>query len=116
MTVRFQADADFNQIIVKAVLRREPGIDFQTAHEASLSGLEDREVLRLAARENRILVTHDRKTMPRYFAEFIRSETSPGVLIVPQKCPTALIAEELILIWATTDAEEWFDRIFSLPI
>lgn len=31
MSVRFQADADLNQIIVRATLRLEPGIDFQTA-------------------------------------------------------------------------------------
>lgn len=31
MKVRFQADADFNQIIVKVILRREPSVDFQIA-------------------------------------------------------------------------------------
>jgi hypothetical protein len=31
MKVCFQADADMNEIIVKATLRREPDIDFQTA-------------------------------------------------------------------------------------
>lgn len=48
MKVRFQADADLNQIIVKAILRREPSIDFQTALAASLVGLDDNEVLTLA--------------------------------------------------------------------
>ena len=40
MKVRFQADADLNQIIVKAILRREPAIDFQTAQASQLSGLK----------------------------------------------------------------------------
>ena len=31
MKIRFQADADLNQVIVKAVQRREPSIVFQTA-------------------------------------------------------------------------------------
>ena len=44
MSVRFQADADLNHIIVKAMLRREPSIDFQTAHTAGLVGLRDPEV------------------------------------------------------------------------
>jgi len=43
MPVRFQADADLNQIIVSAVLRREPAIDFRTATAARLAGLEDLE-------------------------------------------------------------------------
>jgi hypothetical protein len=31
MKVRFQADADLNQIILLATIRQEPAIDFQTA-------------------------------------------------------------------------------------
>jgi hypothetical protein len=77
MTLRFQADADLNQIILHAVIRREPMLDFQTAETAGLVGLRDPEVLALAAREGRVLVTHDRKTMPRHFAAFITTETSP---------------------------------------
>ena len=40
MKVRFQADADFNQNIVRAIRRRAPAIDFQTAHDARLHGVE----------------------------------------------------------------------------
>ena len=57
MPIRFQADADLNQIIVSAVLRRVPAIDFRTATTAGLAGLKDHEVLALAARDGRILVT-----------------------------------------------------------
>ncbi len=64
MTVQFQADANLNQIILLAARRREPALDFQTAMEAGLSGVNDPEVLARAAREGRILVTHDRRTMP----------------------------------------------------
>ena len=71
MKIRFQADADLNAEIVAGVLRREPGIDFQTADEVRLRGLLDPEVLALAAQENRILVTHDRRTMPRHFADYL---------------------------------------------
>ena len=66
MRVRFQADADLNEDIVAGVVRREPRIDFETADEASLRELPDSQVLALAAQENRILVTHDRRTMPRH--------------------------------------------------
>jgi hypothetical protein len=51
MKIRFQADADLNQDIVAAVIRREPTISFQTANEAVLEGLSDPEVLAIAARE-----------------------------------------------------------------
>jgi hypothetical protein len=116
MKVRFQADADLNEIIVKAALRREPSIDFQTARAANLSGLKEEEVLALASRDGRLLVTHDRRTMPRHFAEFIESATSFGLLIVPQKMSIADVVEDLILIWVASEAEEWANRMYSLPV
>lgn len=116
MKVRFQADADLNQIIVRATLRLEPGIDFQTARSAGLAGLNDPDVLALAARQGRILVSHDRKTMPRYFGQFILSEKSSGLLIVSQKLPVSQVAEDLFLIWLASEPEDWTNRIRSLPL
>jgi hypothetical protein len=43
MKIRFQADADLNQIILLATVRREPTVDFQTASAAGLANLGDRE-------------------------------------------------------------------------
>ncbi len=116
MRVRFQADADLNQIIVKATLRLEPSIDFQTAPAAGLAGLDDAHVLKLAAEQGRILVSHDRKTMPTHFGQFIALGNSPGVLIVSRKLPIAQVAEELFLIWSASEPEEWVNRIRSLPL
>jgi len=116
MTVRFQADADFNQLILLGTVRREPNIDFQTALAAGLEGRSDEQVLTVAAREGRILVTHDQKTMPRHFADFIAFQTSPGVLIVPQHLPMATVVDDLALICLASDAGEWVNRIRFLPI
>ena len=83
MSIRFQADNDLKRIIVDATLRREPRIDFQTAQSARLDGLDDEAVLRQAASQSRILVTHDKRTMPKALHSFVASGgTSPGVLLV----------------------------------
>ena len=116
MPVRLQADADFNQIIVAAVLRRFPEVDFRTAVAAGLAGLDDTAVLDIAANDGRILVTHDQTTMPTHFGEFIKTKTSPGLIIVPQSLAIREVADTLILIWAATTAEEWLNRIVYLPI
>lgn len=116
MTVRYQADADLNQAIVTGVLRREPTIDFQTAFAAGLEGVKDPEVLAIAAQQGRILVSHDRKTMPSEFAVFITSNQSSGVIIVSRKLSIEVVIEELLLIWAVSDAEEWVNRIAKLPL
>src|SRR3990172_7702409 len=116
MPIRFQADADLNQVLVSAVVRRVPAIDFRSATTAGLAGLKDQEVLAVAARDGRILVTHDQATMPRHFDEFLRSRRSPGLIVVPQHLPLGEVADALILIWMATEAEEWMDRIAFLPI
>ena len=116
MKVRFQADADLNQIILLATMRNEPAIDFQTALAAGLASMSDGEVLALAATEGRVLVTHDRKTMPRHFSESITTEMSAGLLVVSQYLPTASVVDDLILIWLATEAEEWTNRISYLPL
>jgi hypothetical protein len=113
---RFQADADLNHIIVLAVVRREPKLDFQAASTAAIAGLDDSAVLALAASQGRILVSHDRKTMPGHFGRFITRQSSPGLLIVPQSLPPAVAAEDIILVWSASNAEEWTNRIFYLPI
>lgn len=116
MSICYQADADLNQAILTGVLRREPVIDFQTASAAGLQGLNDLEVLALAAQQGRILVTHDRRTVPAYFAEFISSNQSTGVLIVSKKRPIETVVDELVLIWSVSSAEEWMNRIAKIPL
>ena len=54
--------------------------------------------------------------MPKHFAEFIATQSSAGVLIVPQKLPVSQAVEELILIWAASEAEEWLNRVYVLPL
>jgi hypothetical protein len=114
--IRFQADADLNQKIILATLRHEPVLDFQTATEARLWGLPDPEVLAIAAQTKRILVSHDGKTLPYHFADFVQHTESPGVFVLPQHVPVAAAAEELFLIWLTTAPDEWTNQICWLPI
>lgn len=116
MRVKFQADADLNQTILQGVIRRELSIDFRTANDAGLSGLSDPEVLEIASSDGRVLVTHDQKTMPVHFGEFIAKHSSPGVLVVPQHISVSSAIEELILIWSITELDEWINRICYLPL
>lgn len=112
MKIQFQADADFNQNIVRAVWRQEPAIDFQTAHEAGLRAISDLEVLAYAAREGRLLVSHDLTTMPHHFAAFIMSgETSAGLLILRQQLSILQTLNEILKIWRKDDASQWINQI-----
>ncbi|QMS90427.1 DUF5615 family PIN-like protein [Nostoc edaphicum CCNP1411] len=114
--ISYQADADLKQAIVTGVLRQERWIDFQTAKAAGLKGVKDSEVLAIAAQQERILVSHDLKTMPSEFRKFIRSNYSPGLIIVPQKLPVEVAIKELLMIWEIYSAEELVDLILIRPI
>jgi hypothetical protein len=116
VSIRFLADADLGAAIVRGVRRREPSIDFKSAHDAALEGFSDPEVLELAAAEGRILVSHDTSTMPVHFAATIKSGLrSPGVLLVFQSAPVGDIIESLLIIWSASREEDWIDQIHYLP-
>ncbi len=116
MKPRFLADADFNQKIIFGLRRREPTIDFQTAHQGGVLGRPDPEVLAIAARENRILVSHDRKTMAAHFARFTAAQSSPGLIIVSQQTDIGPVIEDLLLIWIASTLEEWRNKLGFIPL
>ncbi|NCR42678.1 MAG: hypothetical protein GPJ21_24580 [Microcystis aeruginosa W13-11] len=113
--IRFQADADLRQAIVTGAIRRQPNLDFQSANEAGLEGIKGPEVLTIAARDGRVLVTHDRKTMPTEFGQFILSQTSSGVLILSQNLPIGEAIDAIILVWEASTTEEWINQIMTFP-
>jgi hypothetical protein len=117
VSIRFQADNDLTAVIVDATRRREPAIDFQTAQSAALDHMDDEAVLRLAASQGRILVTHDKRTMPRHLALFLASGgRSPGVLLViPQHAPVRDVVDSLTLIWVDNRLNDWIDLITKIP-
>ncbi len=116
MNISFQADNDIDQTIVRILWQIEPAIDFRTAGQINLHGLDDLTVLSLAALEKRILVSSDQTTMPLHFAEFIQTDTSFGLLIAPQSLNARIVADEILMIWTASSVEEWINRIAYLPL
>ena len=116
MKPRFQADADLNQKIIAGLRRREPTIDFQTARQGDVIGRPDPEVLLIAARTGRILVSHDRQSMTGHFARFVETQPSPGLIVVSQDLDIGAAIEDLLLIWAASDSEEWQDKLGFVPV
>lgn len=67
-------------------------------------------------RRCRVLVTHDVRTMPRHFGEFITRCECPGLILIPRSMPIARAIEEILLIWHVSEAEEWTNRFRRLPL
>ena len=115
MKIKLLADASLSVSIVSGVIRAEPSVDFLGATR-ELEGRSDDEVLAIAAHEGRILVTHDLKTMPSHFAEFVGHSQSPGVILISQKTSVAEAIDSLLLAWYGSEASEWVNRICRLPL
>ena len=116
MSIRFQADNDLKFGIVKAVRRREPAIDFTSAQDAGLDGLDDPEILDRAASERRVLVSHDRRTMLEHFrAHLAAGKSSPGILVVSQGTPIGQVVEAIVYVWMLADPLELRDQAYYLP-
>jgi predicted nuclease of predicted toxin-antitoxin system len=73
--LRLATDEDFNNRILRGLLRRKPELDIVRVQDVGLTGRSDAEVLEWAAREGRVLFTHDVTTMKRYVDE----RTSAGL-------------------------------------
>ncbi len=116
MKPRFQADNGLRSSIRKGVFCQEPAVDFQSAHDARLDGVPDPLVLKLASEHNRILASHDERSMPGHFRNFVGTGIrSAGVLIVPQSEPVGQVIESILIISIASEADEWTNRIAWLP-
>src|SRR2546425_4626712 len=106
--LRLFIDQDFDHDILRGLARRVPDLDVVTAHQAGLSAASDPELLAWAAEAGRIIVTHDRKTMPGHVADRIATgERMLGVIIVPRRLPISQVIDELEVIVMCSYENEW---------
>ena len=116
---RLLADANFNEHIVRGLRRLRSDIHIVTAHGSGLDGVPDLEVLAYAARQDLILVTHDVRTMPGHFADFLlhlnEGEYSPGVWYTPQTLPAGVAIQAILETWLCSGHEEYRNRELRLP-
>src|SRR4051812_49376839 len=84
--LRLLSDECFEGKIVRGLRRVRPGLDLLRVQEVGLQGKGDPDILAWAASENRILLTHDRQTIPGFaYARVHGGEPMPGVFIIDDK-------------------------------
>lgn len=114
---RLLADENFNNQVVRGVLRQSSNVDVVRVQDANLSGADDPTVLAWAAHEERIVLTHDVATMINFAYERIQSGLSmPGLFEVSRRIPVGLVIEEVILIAECSLEGEWEGQIRFLPL
>ncbi len=114
--LRLLIDQDLDHVILRGLLLRVPNLDVVTAHQAGLSDASDPEVLAWAAQQERIVITHDRRTMPYHAGSRIaRAEKVAGVIVVSRQLPVSQVINELEKIVSCNDMVDWDNVIKYLP-
>jgi predicted nuclease of predicted toxin-antitoxin system len=115
--IRYLADHDFKETILTGLLRRDATVHIVRTREVNLAEASDAEVLDYAAREGFIIVSHDLRTMPAHaYARVREGLPMAGVFMVRQTDPIGPAIENLFLLWASSEAEEWSGQVIYLPL
>jgi hypothetical protein len=115
--IRLAIDENFDHHILRAMMRRVPNLDARTVMDAALTGADDPTVLEWAAREKRVLLTHDVRTMTRFAYERVdREEAMPGVIEVLARAAIGEVVEDLVLVVQCSEPEDLRDRVLYVPL
>lgn len=115
--IRFLVDENYNNDILRGVIRRAAGLDAQRAQDVGLKGASDPDVLEWAAREGRVMLTHDVATLvPLAHDRVLRGLLMPGVVVSAQIAPIAPVVEDLVLLAECGEPGDCRDRVIYLPL
>lgn len=111
------ADENFNNDIVRGLLRRKPDLNIVRLQDVGLSGADDTVVLEWAAQEGRILLTHDASTITDYAYERARAgKPMPGVFEVGRDVPIGQVIGDILLLAEYSLEGEWEGQVRYLPL
>lgn len=111
------ADENFNNDILRGLLRRRPDLDIVRIQDVGLSGADDVVILEWAAQEGRVLLTHDVSTITQYAYERVRmGKSMPGVFEVSRDVPVGVAIEDILLLAEYSLEGEWEGQVRYLPL
>jgi len=93
------SDENFNGDIVRGLFLRHPDLDLCRVQDTGLEAAEDPDILAWAAANNRIVLTHDRATMPDFaYSRVVAEQPMPGVFVVDDRMSVRQAIDEILLI------------------
>lgn len=114
--LRFLTDQNFDQGITRGLIARVPQLDIITAFKAGVGGYEDPDLLRWTAEHERILISHDKKTIPQHVRELVSEGlTLPGVILVIKSVSLGKLIDDLEITILCGKPEDFRNDVFYLP-
>jgi hypothetical protein len=111
------SDENFNGDIVRGLLIRDPDLDVVRVQDVGLAEADDPTVLAWAATNDRIVLTHDRATMPDFaYARVAAGEAMPGLFVLNDRFPVGQAIDELLLLNEGSEQVEWAGLVVYLPL
>jgi Domain of unknown function (DUF5615) len=115
--LKLLADENFDNNIVRGLLRRNPNIDIIRVQDVGLSGKDDPTILSWAAQENRVLLTHDVATITHYaYERLAQSQPMAGVIEVSLDIPIGRVIEDIMMILECSLDGELAGQIQYIPL
>lgn len=115
--IRFAADENLNNNIVRGLLRRRPEIDVVRVQDVGLTGVADPQLLERCAAQDRIPLTNDVSTITKYANQRLAAnQSTPGVIEIGRHIAVGAAIDDLILIAQCSDESEWANKIVYLPL
>lgn len=117
--IRFLLDENVAPLYRSQLLKREPDIEIWKVGDigAPTSGTLDPDILRWCEEHGFLLVTNNRVSMPAHLRDHLLAGGHiPGILELGQSMSIGDVLDELWLIWAVGQDEDFRDRITFLPI
>lgn len=114
--VRLLADENFHGDVIDGLFARRPELDLVRVQDVGLAGADDPAVLAWAATNDRILLTHDKATIPGHAYDRVRNgEPMPGVFVA-HGMTVGDIIDEILLIDGGSEQADWADQVVYLPL
>lgn len=111
------SDENFNGDIVRGLFLRQPDLDLLRVQDIGLQAADDPAILAWAANHDRILLTHDRATMPDFaYERLVRGEQMAGLFVVNDHMLVRQAIDELFLLVDCSEQSEWQGIVLYLPL
>jgi predicted nuclease of predicted toxin-antitoxin system len=115
--LRLLSDENFNGDIVRGLFLRQPDLDLLRVQDVGLRKVDDPAILDWAASNGRILLTHDRATMPDFAYERLsQGQQMSGLFVINDRMPVRQVIDELLLLIDCSEQDEWKDIVLYLPL
>ncbi len=115
--IAFLADENVQGPLIRGIRDRHPEIDLARAQDVGLMQTDDPIILEWAAENNRVLLTHDAKTMTKYAYDRVkRGLRMPGIVEINSGAPNALVIEDIAILATCGYPNEWEGRVMFVPL